>query len=82
MEAEIVTNLDSLQISWSNDEGPLADDQHFTITNNMNHTALEISNTSLSHSGNYTVQALMPNHQQYNDIFRFKLKVLGEIMFI
>lgn len=76
MEAEIVTNLDSLQISWSNDEGCLADDQHFTITNNMNHTALEISNTSLSHSGNYTVQALMPNHQQYNDIFRFKLKVL------
>ena len=47
----------------------------YYASGNTNKTELEIF-------GDYTVQVVIPNHQQYNDTSRYKLKVLGEIIFI
>ena len=79
LEAEIFTDQDRLDVYWSHgDKNIMINDEHFTITTNLNKTVLDIHNALPSHDSIYSVYAWAKNGFAINMV---TLEVHGKIIF-
>ena len=79
MEAEIVTDEDRLGIYWAHGDKSIPEnDEHFTMTTNLNKTVLDIHNALPSHDSKYYVHAWT---MDYVAMSMFTLEVHGRIIF-
>ena len=82
MEAEIVTDQDRLDILWFHGNKSIPEnDEHFTMTTNLNKTVLDIHNTLPSHDSKYYVKVYKSENHDYYDVNAFKVEVHGKIIF-
>ena len=83
LEAEIVTDQDSLDILWFHGNKSIPEnDEHFTVTTNLNKTVLDIRNTLPSHDSKYNVKAYKSEDYDYYGVSdTFRLEVHGKIIF-
>ena len=82
MEAEIVTDQERLDILWFHGNKSIPEnDDHFTMTTNLNKTVLDIRNTLPSHDSKYNVKAYKSEDYDYYGVNTFRLEVHGKIIF-
>ena len=78
LEAEISTDQETLGIYWAHGEKSIPEnDEHFTTTNNLNKTVLDIHNALPSHDSKYNVYAWT---MDYFAMSTFTLEVHGRII--
>ena len=82
LEAEIVTDQERLDILWFHGNKSIPEnDEHFTMTTNMNKTVLDIHNTLPSHDSKYNVKVYKSENHDYYDVNTFGVEVHGKIIF-
>ena len=82
LEAKIVTDQDRFDILWFHGNKSIPEnDDHFTMTTNLNKTILDIRNTLPSHDSKYYVKVYKSENHDYYDVNTFRLEVHGKIIF-